>query len=96
MSKGLEALENLKIIADTEADIFTQNCNNKWANIIEQELKALDIFKTFMLPTIGGISFKTRKNFGEDEIAYYILINGQQVYRCKTQEEYDLLKEVLL
>ena len=60
----------------------------------EKKLKALEIIKEFIRIGFITISFKEKQNFGEDETAYYVFVNGNQ-YRCKTKEEYDLLKEVL-
>ena len=81
MSKGLEAYKELKNVMLSSATKFTFqnliNCNDKnkeLDNIIEKELKALEII---------------RKRTSD-------LLKRCMLDEMPTQEEYDLLKEVLL
>lgn len=96
MSKGLEALEIVKA-----AMLSSGNCllNSLWdyANAIEKELKALEIIKEkkvnvdFLRWECFPLDWFTHP---EGLIEYNDSISMTQ--KELTQEEYDLLKEVLL
>lgn len=76
MSKGLEALNSLKISCRQNMDTIPYR-NNKWRfKTIEKELRALEVIKKKMFN-------------GKDDL----VVLGD-IYL--TQEEFDLLKEVLL
>ena len=77
MSKGLEALKQLKMWATNGYTACKEKECEKIARPIEKELKALEIIKS--LPQ------------EEKEI----LLNAIYTH-TKSEEEYDLLKEVLL
>ena len=86
MSKGLEALERMARNVETNEYVFNDQCCEDY-NTIEKELKALEIMKN-----------------KEVQIATLILSNTCDGYNFSkgllgkflTQEEYNLLKEVLL
>lgn len=59
----------------------------------KKQNEVLKIIKEFIRIGFIKISFKTRQNFAEEVVAYYVLVNGLQ-YRCKTKAEFDLLKEI--
>ena len=80
MSKGLDALQFMR-----ERDMFIHSC----ANTIEKELKALEVIKKKGVLVNGLIK---SKYLGE----YNTLCNYYQMSELLTQEQYDLLKEVLL
>ena len=88
MSKGLEALNYLlekqdnleKYGASGSISVLKQR---KCLNIIEKELKALEIIKKY--PFVVNLDFRLNYNEQVDLVKEHI-----------DQEEYDLLKEVLL
>lgn len=94
MSKGLEALENIRkniIFPINNMNYEIEDyCND--TDIIEKELKVLEIIKN----TLGIRLFETTEDNTLGETHYYIDIGGVVSYQLKSKEEYDLLKEVLL
>ena len=84
MSKGLEALKNIRKVNyyEDEEEII-EDCFGieKDLSIIEKELKALEIIKELPDKYKQGL--------------VYILLNALNERKI-TQEKYDLLKEVLL
>lgn len=82
MSKGLEALENIKHY-DTRVGL-----HEKDYEFIEKELKAFEIIKTKRVDVI-----RLFQCFKIGALSNY---NNFYAYKKLTQEEYDLLKEVLL
>ena len=106
MSKGLEMLEilkqrngNLKInhkigsrdIANQEIKEITQCFDNYVIPVIEKELKALEIIKTKRvdIPMFYEIVSTVDKMFARDRY------NQDTNEEILTQEEFDLLKEVI-
>ena len=75
MSKGLEALKHLYAKLSCKSSIEDIDENLQEYDIIEKELKALEIIKDFISLEPHCIYGKAKRNL--------------------TQEEYDLLKEVL-
>ena len=92
MSKGLEALNKIKdcleIADEVDGDIvFTGEYEEQESlNIIEKELKALEIIKN------KGVDISLFKKYDDRNLYNY---NYKSEYQL-TQKEYDLLKEVLL
>ena len=88
MSKGLEELEILKFLVD--------NCSHfefDFTNI-EKELKALEIIK---MKKVDVWLFSNNDNFNDYNWALYLCFHREDSEKCSlTEEEYDLLKEVLL
>ena len=82
MSKGLEALENIKHY-DTRVGL-----HEKDYELIEKELKALEIIKE------RDVDVGWLKRAGN--LYHYNMGMGIKSYGALIQEEYDLLKEVLL
>lgn len=84
MSKGLEALEDVeKIVSNANLRVIDFVLLGKKYEIIEKELKAFEILKkTLYLELV----FEDNNYFIDVSGGGYLL----------TQEEYDLLKEVLL
>lgn len=96
MNKGLDALTALKhCVTDTHfntrdfVDIALDV--EKTSNIIEKELKALEIIKEKQIDCEGFMVYAKNRNVDE----YNDDILGIETIRWLTQEEYDLLKEVL-
>lgn len=100
MSKGLEALNSLKSRACIEAgpqnkyityadEIEHNEYVEEKYNIIKKELEALEILKKKM--TTGTDYYNNA--FGCEEYEY-IAYNGEPL-NIESQEEFDLLKEVL-
>lgn len=87
-----ERIDKIRTALRVEDICFRERTD--FRNRVDKKLKALEIIKEFIRIGFITISFKEKQNFGEDETAYYVFVNGNQ-YRCKTKEEYDLLKEVL-
>ena len=94
MSKGLEALENIKEmpINDEDGELMYQFKDMKYYQLdlehIEKELKALEIIKKKNSHVIYVYNCKN----------YLEYKNSYPKYQCFmefTQEEFDLLKEVL-
>lgn len=86
MSKGLEALES---IIETFYDKESEDIQ-----IVRKELKALEIIKHFIKSKSLGLTF-----IFLDDDKKILIVDGYDFecfYICNTQEEYDLLKEVLL
>ena len=98
MSKSLEALEKIgecDLHSEREDYCFLKNVYTNEYKIIEKELKALEIIKNKPQAEISLIAWGKIKTYeeylkkvGEWDEGYGDLI--------LTQEEYDLLKEVLL
>lgn len=99
MSKGLEALEYLRFCKivngiDCEGNIMLDylfRVKEEKFNIIEKELKALEIIKKKnvnigLVNVLGSV---------EQYNQTYVYDNMLNVKWCLTQEEYELLKEVL-
>jgi len=93
MSKGLEALGilcNAKQECSFECSTMCNNCQkNEAKKIIEKELKALEIIKKKRVDVGVFMYFSKCGNSVE-------LWNELYIRSSMTQEEYDLLKEVLL
>lgn len=98
MSKGLEALENLKdtIIHLDYGFISKEDC--EWIEAIKKELKALEIIKN----NLCDFEFYDCEDDddGENNGHYYLTkIKGKgyltRYAKKVTKEEYDLLKEAL-
>lgn len=88
MSKGLDALNEIKKGIDTA--LWDGN-EYDYLDIIEKELKALEIIKEKRVDI--RLLFETFNYYKNGLKAY----NGMRTYGYDlTQEEYDLLKEVLL
>ena len=89
MSKGLEAWKELLKICDDFGcvDIYKQQPNK---SIIEKELKALEIIKNKEI-NVHALLLHLRRF--DDPNGYNVLVGTN--YQI-TQEEYDLLKEVVL
>ena len=89
MSKGLDALT--KVILGCGSFVYAREYN-----IIEKELKALEIIKNKEIDTKYLIRlWKTSEKSDKDilwKFNWYIRLEENKL----TQEEYDLLKEVLL
>ena len=81
MSKGLEALEEIK---ETLSQLDTSFYSKESLNTIEKELKALEIMTK-------SLDIKEEDFFYDDKENVYYFI-GSEI----PKEEYDLLKEVLL
>ena len=91
MSKGLEALERIVELAKYDVDLsydFKDLQNDK--DIIEKELKALEIIKNKGLNVAYLKSWLAKSTYEE-----YQEEHKGTIYEI-TKEEYDLLKEVLL
>ena len=91
MSKGLEALDKLhtKInILDTEQDLY-----NYCLTTIEKELKAFEIIKPFL----KNIRIVENEK-GQWEVLIDVINSDKPLVIAilETQEEYELLKEMLL
>ena len=91
MNKGLEAFKRIGNAIDHADDMAMSYFEAGDFDIVEKQLEALDIIKQF-IKSLGLIFIfadnKTILITDNDEFEYR--------YKCKTQEEYDLLKEVLL
>lgn len=96
MSKKLTALETLERIKNINwfapKDVKSQLKDFYDFTLIEQELKVLEIIKHFIKSL--GLTFI----FLDDDKEIVIVDSDEyeQWYMCETQEEYDLLKEVLV
>lgn len=84
MSKGLEALKDFK---EDYCAICIGNCKKCELTIIEKELKALDIIKN---KGVDILALQHYKNANE----YNFSLRG--MFSQLTEEEFNLLKEVLL
>ena len=83
MSKPYDIYEMLQ---SYQEDVVALDCVNN----IEKELKALEFIKTFIK------SINLKYFFCDDLII--LIIGGDDFewqYKCKSQEEYDLLREVI-
>lgn len=89
MSKGLEALKELKECLELEGAL--DYINKERTNIIEKELKALEIVKVILT---DFIEFNVIELPHINKVHYEIKIFEEPIYVSK--EKYDLLKEVLL
>lgn len=86
MSKGLEALEELRKQSETHGWL-EQQFEKEWLNVIEKELKALKIIKEKNVD-IRGIKLGVT-------VGVYNALWAKKDEWHLTQEEFDLLKEVL-
>jgi len=99
MSKGLKALDLLKhCVTDThfnKRDFVDIALDVEQAsNALEKELKALEIIKN---KSVNVLRLKiTLKQYGPLCGFYNALVDTDDDGKCLTQDEYDLLKEVLL
>ena len=84
--KGLEALEHLYAKLSCKSSIEEINENLKEYDTIEKELKALEIIKEKRVDTLAFIHQVSLESYN---------IMHEDTGKL-TQEEYDLLKEVLL
>ena len=87
MSKGLEALKYLK--ENKRKHWLDGDNSNECLEIIEKELKALEIIKSKPVSTNWFVFYK-------DYDEYYLDCEYADTSKRLTEEEYDLLKEVLL
>lgn len=96
MSKGLEALEELKTeTVKGGTSYIGKHFKRHYHRIIEKELKALEIIKN---KKVDIHTLYRDSDIIGDTFDYYnntMLFNRGTQYEL-TQEEYDLLKEVLL
>ena len=92
MSKGLEALKEVREKTDAGFIYDYHNKEHNPLNIIEKELKALEIIKEkFNLQL-----FCDNKNGFIGMVAVVIKgLNPYVIYETHNKEEYDVLKEVL-
>lgn len=90
MTKGLEALKELNLYIPYYVSDLYQNTIDENYYIIEKELKALEIIKNKEI-NIHALLLHLKRF---DSPAGYNALVGEK-YKL-TQEEYDLLKEVLL
>ena len=93
--KGLESLKELRengAVSFSKATIsFTYLAFTKRADIIEKELKALEIIKECLVS-----EFNLFEKDGEYFILFYFDEIHELTFKLKNKEEYDLLKEALL
>ena len=87
MSKGLEKLKTIRHIHDMECG--EDESINKDLDIIEQELKALEIIKE---KKVNVMLFISLKDIGLERYNKCFEAEEHQL----TQEEFDFLKEILL
>ena len=85
MSKGLDALESL---VETMPFALIETNSMKYVKIIEKELKALEIIKNKLINVHDLYVYKTFASFNQRRTLKGLL--------PIPQEEYDLLKEILL
>ena len=100
MNKGLEAYKELKNVMLSSATKFTFqsliNCSDKnkeLDNIIEKELKALEIIKEKNV-SVELLRYWWKNDYKDKAILEKY--NFMHYWKTITQEEYNLLKEVLL
>ena len=94
MSEGLEVLEELRKETRKGGQYYIiKSEKRRLLSIVEKKLKALEIINPFLKAI--GLDFIF---WNEEKRAILITDNNEfeYWYYCKTQEEYDLLKEVLL
>ena len=91
MSKGLEALDDLRCMTSLSRDCPYKESNDL-CDTIEKELEALEIIKNKGVNVERVLSIIEQVE--ENKIA--LNIYNRSCYKELTQEEYDLLKEVLL
>ena len=87
MSKGLEALNNIWGWVDGDV---AEKCDKDFETI-DKELNALEIIRTKRVDYVGVLVYAFKKDNGCDFYNSY----APKYYQL-SQEEYDLLKEVLL
>lgn len=87
MTKGLEALDNLRSMVSLSQDCHYKE-SNKLCDTIEKELKALEILKNKNID-LFYLQDTTELERYNDACDYYRNLS------YLTQEEYDLLKETL-
>ena len=88
MSEGLEALKDIREIFTCHDFDFIEKCD-----IIEKELKALEIIKEKKVNV--SLLFNTKNHWDYNDYICRAQIYLQSNSKCITQEEYNLLKEVL-
>ena len=87
MSKGLKAIQQYKIVICPQCQYHDEKCNVEcFSNIIEKELKALEIIKKKRVLIDVLLELNTLEDYNEFKS------KKEQL----TQEEYDLLREVLV
>lgn len=86
MSKGLEALENLYCAGNLALDYVLEGKQKKDFAIVEKELKALEILLKKLSPSVRQ---------SDDYFSGCVLGSWSNNFEL-TQEEYNLLKEILL
>ena len=89
--KGLEALEEISLLVDVRKEHI-----NKYLNIIEKELKALEIIKKHIVNEdldTSGVYLEYCLGLFEPYYSIEIKRGANQII---TEKEYDLLKEVLV
>ena len=91
MSKGLEALKNIKREAGTPyfSTLYDIDMWKEDLTTIEKELKALEIISNY-----AKIYGESLVPLGKIEIEHIYL--NMKKYVCDKNEDFDLLKEVLL
>ena len=97
MSKALKALESIRERVNTNDYGFCDPDAKMDAecDVIEKALKALEIIKTHVIsPEYDASGIYVERSIGLGEPCYEIKLR-EGAMCCFTQEEYDLLKEVL-
>ena len=103
-SRGLEALEKLhtKInILDTEQDLYNYCLITIEKELKEKEVKAIEVCKEFFDKELKALEIIKEKKVNVGDFVRCKSIEDYNEYCCYgkeetlTQEEYDLLKEVL-
>ena len=94
MSKGLEAFERIQC---NYVHVFKARENGKTQlvhdlNTIKKEIKALEIIKEKQVDIVGVLIYAFKEKKGCE---FYNSYTSKEEHKL-TQEEYDLLKEVLL
>ena len=93
MSKGLEALWEYRLLVANYEDRWIKTTTEhfiKCADVIEQELKALEIIKEKDVSMYWLRHSKSANDYNK------FILTAKRQYQKLTQEEYDVLKEVLL
>ena len=93
MSEGLEALHQISLIKFVRKDktpfyINLNECFKEYFDIMEKELKALNVFKELKF-------FDVRCDRENGKMIYLLVWNAVSICRI-SKEQYDSLKEVLL
>ena len=93
MSKGLEVLEKAKKRNGLPLNQEFAPITEKEIEIIEKELKALEIIKEKKVNVSLLFNTGNHWDYNDHVIRSQIYLNSNS--KCLTQEEYNLLKEVL-